>query len=105
MKIGIEAMALHAPEHYVELAELAEARGVDPDKIWYFNRDHAWFAGFGPTGSPEVAMVVLVEHGGGGGKHAVPVAMRIVEGWQQLKAKRLMARTSAADDDEPGSTL
>lgn len=32
MKVGIEAIALHCPEHYVELADLAKARGVDPDK-------------------------------------------------------------------------
>jgi len=24
-------------------------RGVDPDKVWYFNRDHAWFAGYAPS--------------------------------------------------------
>jgi penicillin-binding protein 2 len=69
-------------------------RGVDPDKVWYFNRDHAWFTGYAPARSPEIAIVVLVEHGGGGGKNAVPVAMRVVEDWQKLKEKRLSARTT-----------
>ncbi|HVJ21566.1 MAG TPA: penicillin-binding protein 2 [Polyangiaceae bacterium] len=64
-------------------------RGVDPDKVWYFNRDHAWFAGYAPSRSPEIAIVVLVEHGGGGGKNAVPIAMRVVREWQRLKEKRL----------------
>jgi hydroxymethylglutaryl-CoA synthase len=32
MKIGIEAMAFHAPNHYIDLTELAQARDVDPDK-------------------------------------------------------------------------
>jgi penicillin-binding protein 2 len=72
-------------------------RGVDPDKVWYFNRDHAWFAGYAPSRSPEIAIVVLVEHGGGGGKNAVPVAMRVVRDWQKFKAERLSAR--APDDD------
>jgi penicillin-binding protein 2 len=72
-------------------------RGVDPDKIWYFNRDHAWFAGYAPARAPEIAIVVLVEHGGGGGKNAVPVAMRVVREWQKLKEKRLTAR-DAQDD-------
>jgi penicillin-binding protein 2 len=71
-------------------------RGVDPDRVWYFNRDHAWFAGFAPARSPEIAIVVLVEHGGGGGRNAVPVAMRVVRDWQKLKEKRLSAR---ADND------
>ncbi len=33
MKVGIEAIAFHSPEHYVELTDLAEARGIDPDKF------------------------------------------------------------------------
>jgi penicillin-binding protein 2 len=62
-------------------------RGVDPKKVWYFNRDHAWFAGYAPSDTPEIAIVVLVEHGGGGGKNAVPVAMRVVQDWQAMKNK------------------
>jgi penicillin-binding protein 2 len=76
-------------------------RGVDPDKVWYFNRDHAWFAGFAPSRSPEIAIVVLIEHGGGGGKNAVPVAMRVVRDWQKLKEKRLSARANDAAGDKP----
>ena len=71
------------------------SRQVDPDKVWYFNRDHAWFAGYAPSTSPEIAIVVLVEHGGAGGKNAVPVAMRIVRDWQKLKETRLAARATA----------
>lgn len=33
MKVGIEAIAFHSPQHYIELADLAKARGVDPDKF------------------------------------------------------------------------
>lgn len=72
-------------------------RGVDPDKVWYFNRDHAWFAGFAPARSPEIAIVVLIEHGGGGSKNAVPVAMRVVRDWQKLKEKRLSAQSQPSD--------
>ena len=63
-------------------------RSVDPDNIWYFNRDHAWFAGYAPAENPEIAIVVLVEHGGGGGKNAVPIASRVVRDWQKLRAER-----------------
>jgi len=31
-KYGIEAIAFHAPKHYIELADLANARGIDPQK-------------------------------------------------------------------------
>jgi penicillin-binding protein 2 len=80
-------------------------RGVDPDKVWYFNRDHAWFAGYAPAVSPEIAIVVLVEHGGGGGKNAVPIAMRVVRDWQKLKEKRLSARREPPDNAAQRSTL
>ncbi len=72
-------------------------RGVDPKRVWYFNRDHAWFAGYAPSESPEIAIVVLVEHGGGGGKNAAPVAMRVVRDWQELKKKRREARVGDAN--------
>ena len=69
-------------------------RSVDPKRVWYFNRDHAWFAGYAPSRAPEIAIVVLIEHGGGGGKNAAPVAMRVVEAWQKLNKKRLAARAA-----------
>jgi penicillin-binding protein 2 len=69
-------------------------RSVDPKRVWYFNRDHAWFAGYAPASSPEIAIVVLIEHGGGGGKNAAPVAMRVVDAWQKLNKKRLASRVT-----------
>ena len=32
LKIGIEAIAFDIPEHYLDMAELADARGVEPSK-------------------------------------------------------------------------
>jgi penicillin-binding protein 2 len=75
-------------------------RGVDSDRVWYFNRDHAWFAGYAPSNDPEIAIVVMVEHGGGGGKNAVPIASRVVQEWQKLRAKeRDSAHASPSDPD------
>jgi len=42
--------------------------------------DHAWFVCFAPETEPEVAIVVLVEHGGSGGVAAAQVAKQILEG-------------------------
>ena len=41
--------------------------------------DHAWFAGYVPAGEPRVAFVVVLEHGGSGGRVAGPVAHDFVE--------------------------
>ena len=37
-------------------------------------RSHAWFAGFAPYNSPEIAVAILIEEGGEGSTLAVPVA-------------------------------
>ncbi len=71
-------------------------RGVENDRVWYFNREHAWFSGFAPTKSPEVAIVVLVEHGGAGGKHAAPIAFEVVRAYQELTRERGAAGRAAA---------
>jgi penicillin-binding protein 2 len=44
-------------------------------------RSHAWFAGWAPAEDPELVIVVLVEHGGSGGRVAWPVAKQILEGY------------------------
>lgn len=40
--------------------------------------DHAWFAGYVPAERPRIAFVVVLEHGGSGGKAAGPVAKNFV---------------------------
>jgi penicillin-binding protein 2 len=37
-------------------------------------RDHAWFAGFAPKDDPQVAFVIMVEHGGHGGDIGAKIA-------------------------------
>jgi penicillin-binding protein 2 len=48
---------------------------------WNPNAAHAWFAGWAPAEDPELAIVVLVEHGGAGGQVAWPIAKQILEGY------------------------
>jgi penicillin-binding protein 2 len=42
-------------------------------------QDHAWFACFAPAQNPEITVVAFVEHGGGGGAVAAPVARKVLE--------------------------
>lgn len=73
--------------HLIEMPEVALAgktgtaqasdvvrEGDDPR----LRQDHAWFAGYAPAENPEIAVVVLVEHGGFGGPEAAPVAAQMV---------------------------
>ena len=46
--------------------------------------DHAWFAGYVPAERPRIAFVVVLEHGGSGGKSAGPVARQFVNSLLEL---------------------
>ncbi len=52
-------------------------RGVLPSLAGKF-LDHAWFVAFAPKDTAEIAVVVLVEHGGHGGSTAAPIAKTII---------------------------
>lgn len=50
----------------------------DKDIPWEY-RDHALFAAFAPTNKPKYAIVVVVEHGGGGSRVAAPIASKVLQ--------------------------
>jgi penicillin-binding protein 2 len=79
-------------------AQVERRRNADEpaEQAWYFNRAHAWFAGFAPAGDPQVAIVVLVEHGGGGGRYAAPIGTQIL---QEYLGGRAEERTAARPAD------
>lgn len=68
---------------------------------WHPSRSHAWFAGYAPARNPEIAIVVLIEHGGQGGRVAAPVAQQILEAYFQEIAGRPAAETPPAAKAAP----
>ena len=53
---------------------------IDPEEETpYSHRDHAWFVAFAPYEKPEIAVSVIIEHGGHGGTTAAPIARKILE--------------------------
>lgn len=74
----------------------------DPKKAWYLARDHAWFAAYSPAKAPEIAVVVLVEHGGSGPTVAAPIAMQIVKEYHRLAATRSKPIAKSAVKDVKG---
>ncbi|MCB2183352.1 MAG: penicillin-binding protein 2 [Desulfobulbaceae bacterium] len=51
-------------------------------------RDHAWFTCFAPAENPEIAITVLIEHGGHGGSAAAPIAKKILEEYFKDRLKQ-----------------
>jgi len=67
-------------------AEVKKHHKVEDEKEldrWNPNAAHAWFAGWAGARNddPELAIVVLVEHGGAGGQVAWPIAKQILEAY------------------------
>ena len=77
-----------------QVGHQAVSTGSDETKVWYFNRDHAWFAAFAPSRAPEIAVVVLIEHGGFGGRHAAPVTFQVMQDYFKMKAEQAAKKRS-----------
>lgn len=68
-----------------QVTKIGDVR-LKKEQMDYFERDHAWFAAFAPADAPEIAIVVLNEHGGHGGSDAAPAASAVLQKFFELKA-------------------
>ncbi len=68
-------------------AQVVEMKGgyLKTEQLAYFNRDHAWFVSYAPVDNPQLAIAVLVEHGGHGGDAAAPMAKKVYEKFVELQ--------------------
>ncbi len=58
---------------------------IDSEDLPFEQRDHAWFVSYGPVSSPELVVVVFVEHGGKGSEEAAPLARQLYERYHQSR--------------------
>jgi penicillin-binding protein 2 len=68
--------------------ENGKSLSVEPKKLAFFQQNHAWFAAYSPSKAPEIAVAVLIEHGGSGPTVAVPTAMQIIRDYDRITAVR-----------------
>ncbi len=68
------------------------------EQMDFFSRDHAWFASFAPAQNPEIAVVVLNEHGGHGGVEAAPTASAMIQKYFDLKREDAGGPAAASAD-------
>ena len=61
----------------ISLAEREKGLKQQHELAWK-DRDHAFFVGYAPVNKPRYAIAVAVEHGGGGGMVAAPIASSIM---------------------------
>jgi len=79
-------------------AQVVEMKGayLKSEQLSYFNRDHAWFVSYAPVQNPQIAVAVLVEHGGHGGSAAAPMAKKVIEKFIEQQNRAAGAREARA---------
>lgn len=58
---------------------VAQDEEYDEETVAEKMRDHALFVAFAPANDPQIAVAVIVEHGGHGGSVAAPIAKQIMD--------------------------
>lgn len=66
-------------------AQVISAKALGSRAMEYKYRDHALFVCFAPKDNPEIAIAVVVEHGGHGSSAAAPVARKLIDAYFQQK--------------------
>lgn len=59
---------------------------VKNEALPWNSRDHALFVGYAPSDAPEVAVSVLVQHGGGGASTAAPIGRALLDKALELRS-------------------
>lgn len=81
------AMAVGAPYRMAGKTGTAQRVGrkgnvsVNPHSLPLHLRHQAWFVGYAPAEKPQIAVAVMVEHGGYGGSTAAPIARKLFDAW------------------------
>jgi penicillin-binding protein 2 len=71
-----------------QVVKMEKFKEFAEEDVPYKYRDHAWFTSFAPAENPEIAVTVLVEHGGHGGSAAAPIAKKILAQYFAKKKKQ-----------------
>jgi len=80
-----------APVRFAGKTGTAQVYGIaqsdDPKKqdVPEHLQDHALFVAFAPAETPQIAIAVIVENGGGGSRTAAPIARRLLDSFFQTK--------------------
>jgi len=82
-------------------AQAPERRSNVPKDVEYWlKQDHAWFVAYAPARRPKVVVVVMVEHGGFGGRVAAPIASKIIKAYYALHAPEFADLWESFEEEE-----
>lgn len=86
----------------ISKAEREQGLKKNSELPWH-ERDHALFVGYAPIASPRYAVAVVIEHGGGGGAVAAPIARDVLLMTQERARIGEGLQRTAENTKSPGS--
>jgi penicillin-binding protein 2 len=84
-KAKIEGFGISGKTGTAQVVRMKEVAGLEEDKIPFKLRDHAWFVAFAPYDQPQIAVVVMIEHGGHGGSTCAPLAREMIKTYLEIQ--------------------
>jgi penicillin-binding protein 2 len=84
-----------------QVVSLKRFQGYTSSGRPYKYRDHAWYTAYAPAENPEVVVTVLLEHSGGGGAMAGPVAGQVLKAWFDKDVDTKLLPPFQAQPDKP----
>lgn len=91
----VEGFTVSGKTGTAQTSALKFTKGVSQDDVAFKALDHAWFAAYSPSDTPEIVVVVFSEYdGGGGGANAAPIAQQIIEAYWRKKHPEKFTKAS-----------
>lgn len=84
-----------------QVVSLKRYQGYAKSKMPYNYRDHAWYTSYAPSQNPEVVVTVLLEHTGGGGVNAGPIAKEMLAAYFDGKVTAAKLPPAQVQPDKP----
>jgi penicillin-binding protein 2 len=84
---GVEVAGKTGTSQVVSL-KFERSFGKKENVPWKY-RSHALFVAFAPSENPQVALAVVLEHGGSGGSDAAPVAQKVLAVFFAIQGQKL----------------
>ncbi len=75
-----------------QVVGIKQGEEYNEEELTERQRKHAWFTAFAPVDDPKIALVVLVENGGGGSSVAAPIAREVIDSYLESLRTEYAAR-------------
>ncbi|MDR3154198.1 MAG: penicillin-binding protein 2 [Deltaproteobacteria bacterium] len=100
-RAGLPGVKVSGKTGTAQVVSLKRYQGYTRGGRPYRYQDHAWYTAYAPSENPEVVVTVLLEHSGGGGSNAGPVAGKVLAAYFDKSVDAAVMPPYQAQPDKP----